>query len=811
MRSVPYYNKYPILKLSLWSVLIILLTGFFFEGVNARTNHDIVTAIVLRDSPPLQFYNEESGQANGFAVDNMNNIAERAGLNVSYIYADTWYEMIQKVSNGEADIIPSLAISEERQKELIYTEVLHSSPISVFVRSQDDKVKGLSKGLNVATTKGSIVYEYIRKNPGLNITLYGTFSEGLFALLAGEINAFVAADWIVLKLARNAGIDNRIKIVGKPVMDIKRAMAMRKDNIVLRDKLNNVIKGYVGSPAYKNIYVKWYGKPASFWTVRNIIYFMSAIILATVIAMAVWRYRTVTELNRELKARILEQKAAEEAYKESSKRYRLLSDVAFDGIALTEKGVILEANEEFAKIFGFSQSEMSGMHVSNLIAPDYVDYVMDKITLGYDHPYEAVSVRKDGARFFVEVYGKNFSYNDRTLRISALRDISERKQAEYALLEEKKFTETAIDSQIDTFFLFEPDTGKAVRWNKQFRNISGYSDEEISAMKVPDAYYSQEDLEKAKDAINDVMSQGLGQAEISLICKDGRRIPFEYIVSVIRDNDGNIKYFVSIGRDITDRKKAEEEQKRLNAELMVKNKELEQVLYVTSHDLRSPLVNIQGYSRELVYSLKEMMSSIEHMNDLSHIKEKITPIVKNDIAESLHYIETSVLKMNTLLKGILSLSRLGNAELQTAEIDMNKMMTEIVDTHRFKLNELHIKTEVSTLPSCTGDSAQINQVFSNLVDNAIKYSYSEASSVIQISGFKDKGRSVYCVVDTGIGISPEHKDKIFEIFHQLEPNRVKGEGMGLTIAHRIIEKHNGKIWVESEVGKGSKFFVSLPS
>ena len=141
---------------------------------------------------------------------------------------------------------------------------------------------------------------------------------------------------------------------------------------------------------------------------------------------------------------------------------------------------------------------------------------------------------------------------------------------------------------------------------------------------------------------------------------------------------------------------------------------------------------------------------------------------------------------------------------------MNKMITDIVDNHSFRLKELEIKTEVSKLPDCKGDSSQINQVFSNLLDNAIKYSDSKRSCVIHISGYTDKNQSVYCIEDNGLGITPEHQDKIFEIFHQLEPKRIKGEGLGLTIANRIIEKHNGKIWVESELGKGSKFFVSLP-
>ena len=254
-----------------------------------------------------------------------------------------------------------------------------------------------------------------------------------------------------------------------------------------------------------------------------------------------------------------------------------------------------------------------------------------------------------------------------------------------------------------------------------------------------------------------------------------------------------------------------EEQKKLTEKFEAKNKELEQVLYVTSHDLRSPLVNIAGYSKELDYSLKELMAYIENGHDPTSIKEKLSPIVNKDIPESIHYIHTSVLKMETLLKGILILSRLKRLELTIEEIDMNKMITDIIDNHKYRLNELQIKTEVAKLPNCMGDKNQINQVFSNLLDNAIKYSDSERHSFIAISGYHDKDQSVYCIEDNGIGIAPEYKEKIFDIFYQLEPKRVKGEGMGLTIAHRIIEEHNGKIWVESELSKGCKFFVSLLS
>lgn len=146
-------------------------------------------------------------------------------------------------------------------------------------------------------------------------------------------------------------------------------------------------------------------------------------------------------------------------------------------------------------------------------------------------------------------------------------DITKRKQAERALKAEKEFTDTALDAQVDTFFVFDPKTGKAIRWNKSFNRISGYSDDEIRSMKAPESYYSKDDLKKATVAIENVRQEGSAVVEISLIKKNGETIPTEYIGSALRDEKGNLQYIIAIGRDITKRRQAEEELVRLNDEL----------------------------------------------------------------------------------------------------------------------------------------------------------------------------------------------------------------------------------------------------
>ena len=262
--------------------------------------------------------------------------------------------------------------------------------------------------------------------------------------------------------------------------------------------------------------------------------------------------------------------------------------------------------------------------------------------------------------------------------------------------------------------------------------------------------------------------------------------------------------------EIDERKRAEEQINKINNDLLQKTAELEQLVYVASHDLRSPLVNVQGFSRELGLLAEEIKEITSHAGLPDKQQARLSDIVNKEFPEARNYILASVVKMDTLLNGLLKLSRLGRAAVTLQKIDMNEMLISVLKTMEFQVKQSGVSVEITPLPSCVGDPVQTNQVFTNLLDNAVKYRDPNRPGIIRITGKTVKNFSEYCVEDNGIGIAPEHQSRVFEIFRRLDPQATEGDGLGLTIVKKIVSRLNGSIRLESEAGRGSRFFVTLP-
>lgn len=381
-------------------------------------------------------------------------------------------------------------------------------------------------------------------------------------------------------------------------------------------------------------------------------------------------------------------------------------------------------------------------------------------------------------------------------------EIRKRESTQKALLREKAFTETALNAQQDSFFLFEPSTGKAIRWNQAFSNTTGYTDEEIKGKKAPDAYYSTGDLERAGHFIQDVMDRGRGTIVLDLICKDGQRIPTEYSVSMITGKTGRSDCCISIGRDISNRRLAEAEKNRLESQLRYAQKAeaIGTLAGGIAHDFNNILSGIFGYA-----GLAEM-----NLDRPEKAKKDIAQIVKG------------AQRAAGLIQQILTFNR--QTENEKHGLSLYHIINEALKLLRSSIpTTIDIRTNLGSKAFILADSTKMHQVIMNLCTNAyhamrtnggvLSLDLNEVSIFDQpyLSGVQPApGKYLELKVsDTGIGMDSEIIDKVFDPYFTTK-NQGDGTGLGLALVSGIVKDHGGYLYVDSQPGKGSVFTILFP-
>jgi signal transduction histidine kinase len=238
--------------------------------------------------------------------------------------------------------------------------------------------------------------------------------------------------------------------------------------------------------------------------------------------------------------------------------------------------------------------------------------------------------------------------------------------------------------------------------------------------------------------------------------------------------------------------------------------DMETLMHVISHDLRAPIVTIQGFCQELTMACNRLNELFEEEALSDQVREHLNPLVTQDILEAVRFIRAGADNVSSVTSGILRFIRLGQMAIQWEGLDVNRLVMGIVTSMEFQLKKKEVVLQIGDLPDCMGDDVLVTQVFANLIDNAHKYLDPARQAEIIISGKTVNGWSAYAIADNGIGIPPEHHDHIFQVFHRLDTKQEGGQGLGLAIVRRIIDRHQGKIEVESIPGKGTTFRVYFP-
>jgi len=272
----------------------------------------------------------------------------------------------------------------------------------------------------------------------------------------------------------------------------------------------------------------------------------------------------------------------------------------------------------------------------------------------------------------------------------------------------------------------------------------------------------------------------------------------------IQDGEGRTFRVAGLAHDITEEKRHEARQEQLV-------KELKDFSYAVSHDFRAPLLNIKGFSEEISAALELIRPAIDEAGESLPTKSKQQAVaaINEDLPEALDFIDASVVKMERLIHAILKLSRLGRRELDFDQLDVNSMLEDILKSFAYEINSRNIKVSLENLPETIADRVSMEQIFSNLLSNAIRCLKPGTVGEIKILGESRPDENVFQVCDNGCGIETSDQEKVFNMFERLGKSSDEGEGMGLAYVRALVRRHGGEVFCESECGVGSKFTFTI--
>ncbi len=291
---------------------------------------------------------------------------------------------------------------------------------------------------------------------------------------------------------------------------------------------------------------------------------------------------------------------------------------------------------------------------------------------------------------------------------------------------------------------------------------------------------------------------------------NGEWIHVEVSASIFEDERGEALQIVAM--DVTERHRSELKRQALTRELAEANQELESLIYTASHDLRSPLLNLQGFTQWIEKEWATLGSVLARSSDPDARAAFATTAPK--MGEIFSHVQCGVNRMNALLEGLLRLSRLGRAALRVEPLSatvMSALVNEVRAAQNFQIEQAAATLTIGPLPGCRADRFMLGQVFANLLDNSLKYRSPERPCEIAVTGRAEAGRAFYEIRDNGLGIAAADQPKIFEMFRRIHTDVAAGEGLGLALAQRCLGRMDGHITLCSTENEGSSFVVDLPA
>jgi PAS domain S-box-containing protein len=539
----------------------------------------------------------------------------------------------------------------------------------------------------------------------------------------------------------------------------------------------------------------------------------------------------LSELRRrvqELESPVGDTHVTDDGPRESEEHFRLLIENICEIISIIDaEGTIIYMSPSNEKFSGYKSEELVGRNSLEFIHPDDSPGVVQALTALVREPGSTGKVEyrirhKDGSWRYVQAMGINLlDHPSLSAIVVNATDLTDFKLAEQALREEKDFTDNALNSLKDIFYVLGADA-RLLRWNKAFKEVSGYSDEELSSMAVFD-FFEGEDQQRQDEFYQVLLEEGQAGIEALGVTKDGRRIPYYLFSTLLRDGEGNPVAVCGVGRDISERKRADEELQRyrvhleelveertleimrtnerlqeeitergrVEEQLRARNLELDAFAHNVSHDLRGSLALIDGFACTAINARNK--GSVDEEN------------------ECLVKIVQAAQRMDNFIDSLLDYSRAGHRG-GTERVELDEVLVGVLAEHEGEINRRKADIVIQgKFPAVSGEPVKLHQVLSNLLGNALKFLGDNPEPRVEIGWEEKEGGVTVSVKDNGIGVSEQELEMIFEPFTRCGGAKFPGLGIGLATVKRAVERWGGEVWVESRPGEGSTFFFTVPA
>jgi PAS domain S-box-containing protein len=503
------------------------------------------------------------------------------------------------------------------------------------------------------------------------------------------------------------------------------------------------------------------------------------------------RTRELVKTNRLLRAEIEERKRTEGALKNSEQRYRTIVHTATEGIwILNSKNETTFVNNTMAELLEYSIEELRAKSLYDFLVGESSkiakEYLINRF-FDFNEQHYFKFRKKSGAEVWTvlsvkKIEEKNGKYVGAMVLVT---DITERKKAEAEI---RKLS-SAVEQSAGIIIITD-NNGKIEYINPKFTEVTGFTRDEVDGKNPNILKGGKTPPEVYQDLWSTITKGKEWRGELHNKKKNNESYWALVSISPIKNADGSITHFLGVQEDITERKIADDALKRYSKELERSNEELQQFAYVASHDLQEPLRMVNSY--------------------MTLIKRRYNGKLDKDGDEFIGYAVDGAKRMKQLINDLLLYSRVGTHGKPFVRTNCNKVLEKTFQNLQLAIAENQIEITLDKLPVVMADETQLLQLFQNLISNAIKFR-GKKTPKIHISSKEKEGNWIFSVSDNGIGIDKEFMDRIFIIFQRLHPiSKYPGTGIGLAVCKKIVERHGGKIWIESDPRSGSTFFFSIP-